>query len=82
LSTPSRFRSPTSQHRGEGISIGHPGRLNVPPALVRTALRIAGQETLWSRLSGDLIASSLAASDRCEAGAFQHRDCMAQYVSG
>jgi UDP-glucose 4-epimerase len=32
-----------------------PGLMNVAPFLVRQALRITGRESLWSRLSGDLI---------------------------
>lgn len=42
----------TSLRRGLGRS---PGLLNVPPSLVRTALRIAGREALWNRLGGDLV---------------------------
>jgi NAD dependent epimerase/dehydratase family enzyme len=32
-----------------------PGLVNVPPSLIQLALRITGRESLWSRLSGDLI---------------------------
>ena len=32
-----------------------PGLLNVPPSLVHMLLRISGRESLWSRLSGDLV---------------------------
>jgi UDP-glucose 4-epimerase len=32
-----------------------PGLLNVPPSLVGLALRIAGGQSLWERLSGDLV---------------------------
>ena len=41
-----------SIRRGLGRS---PGLFNMPPSLIRTALLIAGRETLWSRLSGDLV---------------------------